>query len=382
MNILMINYEFPPLGGGGGVASYHIAKELAKTHEVDYLTTAFKGLPKFEVVDGINIYRVPVLGRKELSTATLLSMVSFFPSSLAKGIKLCKLNHYDVINAHFVIPSGPTGIILSKIFKIPIVMSIIGGDIYDPSKKTSPHKHIILRKIITWLLNKSNEITAISHDTKQNANEYYSPLKEITVISLGFVIPEFEKTTRNELGLSENDVILISVGRLVKRKGYEYAIQAVSKLHHKNVKYLIIGDGPEENDLKSLAKSLEVEDKIDFLGFVSEDKKFQYLSVSDIYVLSSLHEGFGICLLEAMYCGLPIISTDNGGQTDFLITRENALMVPIEDSEAIANQIVNLMNDKILRYNMSKNNTKDIKKYYIENVASKYESVFESVMSQ
>jgi len=377
MKILMINYEFPPLGGGGGVASYHIAKELAKTHEVDYLTTAFKGLPKFEVVDGINIYRVPVLGRKELSTATLLSMLSFFPSSLVKGFKLCKLNHYDVINAHFVIPSGPSGAILSRLFNVPVVMSVHGGDIYDPSKKWSPHKHFFLRKIITWLLDGSDKIIAQSNNTKNNANKYYHSNKKITVIPLGFVIPEFKKTTRKELNLSDDDIILISVGRLIKRKGYEYAIQAASKLHHKNLKYLIIGDGPEEENLKNLANRLGVEDKVEFLGFVSEEKKFRYLSISDIYVLSSLHEGFGICLLEAMYCGLPIVSTNNGGQTDFLVEGENALMVPIEDSEAIADKILEMLKNKDLRGKMIENNIKDIRKYDIENVAMKYEKLFE-----
>jgi len=382
MKILMVNYEFPPLGGGGGVACYHIARELAKTHSVDYLTTAHKGLPKFEVVDGINVYRVPVLGRKELSTATLLSMFTFFPSSLAKGIQLCKSNQYDVINTHFVIPSGPTGIFLSKLFKLPIVMSIHGGDIHDPSKKSSPHKHFLLRKIISLLLSHSDDIIAQSNNTKNNANKYYSPDKEISVIPLGFVVPEFAKTTRNELVLSDDDIILISVGRLVKRKGYEYAIRAISKLSNENIKYLIIGDGPEEENLKKLIRNLGLDEKVKFLGFVSEEKKFQYLSISDIYVLSSLHEGFGICLLEAMYCGLPIVSTNNGGQTDFLVDGENALMVPIEDGEALAGQIERLIDDKQSRLRMIKNNKTDIARFYIGNIAVKYERIFEGVLER
>ena len=80
MRILIINYEFPPLGGGGGVASYQIAKGLvARGHEVDVLTTGRRGLPSNEVVDGIGVYRVSVIGRTEFATATLLSMLSFLP---------------------------------------------------------------------------------------------------------------------------------------------------------------------------------------------------------------------------------------------------------------------------------------------------------------
>ncbi len=381
MRILILNYEFPPLGGGGGVACYQIAKELAKNHQVDYLTTAFKGSPKFEVIEGINVHRVAVFGRKKLSTATFLSMLTFFPASLMKGIELHKTKQYDIINAHFVIPSGPSGMVLSKLFKIPLVMSIHGGDIYDPSKKWSPHRHFVLRRIITWLLNKSDKVTAQSNNTKYNANKYYPINKEITVIPLGFPVPAFKKTTRKELNLSEEEIILISVGRLVKRKGYEYAIQAVSKLPHQYLKYLIIGDGPEEKNLKDLAKRLGAEDKVKFLGFVTEEKKFQFLSVSDIYVLSSLHEGFGICLLEAMYCGLPIVSTDNGGQIDFLVDRKNALIVPIKNNTILLKQITELIETKSLASQMGKNNKDDIKKFYIEKIVNKYEENFQNVLT-
>jgi len=125
MRILMLNYELPPLGGGGGVACYQLARELSKTHQVDYITTAFKGLPKFEVVDGINVYHVPVLGRKELSTATFISLLTFFPSSFLKGINLCRKNNYSLIWTWFVIPSGITSILISKLFHVPHFLTII-----------------------------------------------------------------------------------------------------------------------------------------------------------------------------------------------------------------------------------------------------------------
>ena len=380
MRVLMINYEFPPLGGGGGVACYQIAKELAKNHDVDYLTTGFRGLPKFEVLDGIHVYRTSVLGRKKLSTATFLSMLTFFPSSLLMGIKLCRKNKYDVINAHFVVPSGPTGIALSKIFGIPIIISVHGGDIYDPSKKWSPHRHFLFRKVIKWLLNKSDNITAQSNNTKSNTINYYKFNKQITIIPLGFTKPKFKEAKRKELGFSEKDNLLISVGRLIKRKAYEDAIQAISKLPYQNIKYLIIGDGPEEYNLRNLAKELKVDEKVKFLGFVPEEKKFQYLTVSDIYILSSIHEGFGICFLEAMHCGLPIVATNNGGQTDFLVDEQNALLVPIKDSDALAEKIVELIENKEKRLEMSSTNRKDIQNFYIEKITKQYVNVYKDVI--
>ena len=376
MRLLVINYEFPPLGGGGGIACYHIARKLAKNHHVDYLTTGFRGLQKFEVVDEINIHRVPVLGRKELSTATFLSMLTFFPSSLLEGIKLCRRHEYNLIWTWFVIPSGVTSVLLSKLFSVPHILTIIGGDVYDPSKRWSPHKFSPIRKIVNWIMNNSKIITSISTDTKRRALQYYKTNTAIKPVPLGFVKPDFKKVIRRDLGLSDEDIILISVGRLIKRKAYEYAIQAVSKLPYQNIKYLIIGDGPEEDSLRELAKELKVDEKVEFLGFVSEEKKYQYLSCSDIYILSSLHEGFGICLLEAMHSGLPIIATNNGGQTDFLEEWENALLVPIKDSEILAEKIIELIENKNLREEIAENNKKDIKKFYIEDTAKEYEKLF------
>src|SRR4030042_5821734 len=108
MRILMINYEFPPLGGGGGVASYEIAKALAaRDHEVDVLTTKRRGLPSKEVVDGLSVYRAPVVGRGRLATASILSMLSFLPSGIATGYRAPGRGEDDVLNTHFAIPSGP-----------------------------------------------------------------------------------------------------------------------------------------------------------------------------------------------------------------------------------------------------------------------------------
>lgn len=382
LHILVINYEFPPLGGGGGVACYHIARELAKNYQVDYLTTGFKGLPKFEVIDGINIHRVSVLGREELSTATFLSMLTFVPSSLLAGIKLCRRNEYNLIWTLFVIPSGVTSVLLSKLFSVPHILTIIGGDVYDPSKRWSPHKFFLLRKIVNLIMNNSKIITSISTDTKKRALQYYKTNIAIKPVPLGFVKPDFKKVIKRELGLSDEDIILISVGRLIKRKGYEYAIQAVSQLPYQNIKYLIIGDGPEEENLRKLVKELKADKKVEFLGFVSEEKKFQYLSVSDIYILSSLHEGFGICLLEAMHCGLPIVATNNGGQVDFLVDGRNALLVPIKDSNALAEKIIALVEDKVIRLEISSTNRKDIQNFYIEKIAQKYMNIYEEVAAE
>ncbi len=380
MKILILNYEFPPLGGGGGIACFHLARELAKKDQIDWLTMGFKRWPKYELVEGIHVSRALVFGRRDLSSGTYLSMLLFLIPGLIKGLNLCRKKEYDLIWSWFAIPSGIVGVIISKIFYIPHVLTIIGGDIYDPSKKWSPHKVWIMRKINEIVINNSKIITSISNDVKEKALCYYRVGVPIEVIPLGFVKPTFNIVKKEELTPSGEDIHLISIGRLVKRKGYEYAVKAMSKLASRNVNYLIIGDGPEKESLEKLIDGLGLVQRVKLLGFVSEEEKYQYLSNSDIYILSSLHEGFGICLLEAMYCGLAIVSTEKGGQTDFLNNGRNAFLVPIKDDKSLAEKIDELVENEEKRLELSGINKEDVKKYYIEKIVQLYEETFKDTI--
>ena len=102
MNILIVNFEYPPLGGGGGVATRQFSEELAKRHTIHILTTGFKGLASYEVANKVVIHRVPVWGRSSLPTASLLSMISFVLSAFWFGVGICGREKFDVINAQFV----------------------------------------------------------------------------------------------------------------------------------------------------------------------------------------------------------------------------------------------------------------------------------------
>jgi glycosyltransferase involved in cell wall biosynthesis len=337
--VLIVNYEFPPIGGGGGVSALVLAKGfIEQGYEVDYLTSWYTGLKKFEVVEGINVHRIKVLGRTGLQTATMISLLTYPIAGLIPGIRLCLTRKYSFINTHFVVPSGPLGFALALLFRLPHLLSIHGGDIYDPSKKASPHRHWYFRAAVRYLMNAADEVIAQSSNTKENAVRLYGIARPIRIIPLAYEPFPFTPASRSELGLSEGKRYLIGIGRLVARKDFSTFIRALALLPE-DVAGCLVGDGPERESLERLASELAVSGRLQFVGAVSEEKKFQYLSNADVYVLSSLHEGFGIVLQEAMQVGLPIVATDNGGQIDLVNDGVNGYLVPVGDPSALAEAV-------------------------------------------
>ena len=373
MNILLINFEYPPLGGGGGVMTAQIAEELAKRHTVHVITTAFANTKHYEFIHGVHIHRVSVLGRTTIPTATFISLITFAPASLALGLSLTRKHAFDIINAHFVIPSGVPALMLAMIRKIPLVVTLVGGDIYDPSKGISPHRHGIFRSTIRTILRHANAITAISQDTKQRAIELHSVSQDITVIPIGLVPYPCNAIPREALGLTDTDFLCVSIGRLVPRKGYETLLDAWRNIP--NAHLLIIGDGPLRRSLQSLIDTYQLSNRVRLVGFISEQEKQGMLRTANLYVSAAQHEGFGIVFLEAMDAGLPIVAANDGGQKDFLEHGKNALLVPPHDTKKITSAVLQIMENPDLRTTIQEHNKEDVRGYYIDKTAGLLEDV-------
>lgn len=380
MRILLCNYEYPPLGGGGGVISAQLAEELANRHEITVLTSKASGLADTSEINGVAIIRVPVLFRHEKAVASFASMLSYLPAGLRTGKRLLRRAPFDIVNTHFVLPTGPVGHGLAREAHVPNVLSVHGGDLYDPSKWTSPHRHAPLRWWIRNLLRHADAVVAQSSNTVRNIKEYYAPEIACLQIPLGIKRPRSGTASRREYGFNDSDVLLVTVGRLVARKAVDQLISVIEALKAEPVRLLIIGEGPQEAAIRERVRQLHVAHKVCFLGHVEEQQKFRILRMSDIFVSTSQHEGFGLVFLEAMACGLPIVCYDEGGQTDFLKPGKTGYVSPLNSVEAFVSSCSALIKDQEARRRMGRENLRLVEDLFIDRCARRYEEVFEQAL--
>jgi glycosyltransferase involved in cell wall biosynthesis len=379
MRILFCNYEYPPLGGGGGVVNALLAEELAKGHEVTVLTSRPTGYPAERVENGVRVVRVPVFSKRGKAVASMYSMLWYLPSGMRVGRKLVRAERFDVINTHFALPTGPVGHHLARYGGLPNVLSVHGGDLYDPSKATSPHRHAPLRAWVRHLVRSADRVVGQSANTLENLHRYYDPDIPALCIPLGIRRPPEGAADRAAYGCGADEVVLVTVGRLIARKAIDQLIGAVAEMRDLPVRLLVIGEGPLEGDLKAQAERLGVGDRVRFTGYVEEAEKSRILAMCDLYASTSLHEGFGLVFLEGMAAGLPVVCYDHGGQRDFLEDGRTGHLVPLGNTARFAEACRELVRDAGRRKEMGEACRARVEDYFIDRCAERYLAVFAEV---
>ncbi len=229
-------------------------------------------------------------------------------------------------------------------------------------------------KLHTWLVNHgiAQSLVAVSARIQQQAILEGVDADRITVIKNGIFPLSLEGVNkpgfRKEAGLNENDLFLVSVGRLVYQKAHEILIQAMPAVlkEHPNLKLGICGDGVLRSQLESQILKLDISDSVKLLGKL--DNVTGFLAVADIFVLPSRWEGLPIALLEAMSAGLPVVATKVEGVDEVVKDGEHGLLVSVEDVGELANAILRLLENAQLRLRMGAASQAHILEYYTENI--------------
>ena len=297
MKLLCLNYEYPPLGGGGAVVSKGLAEELVKAgHEVDLVTSGMKSLPEREIIGGVAIRRVWCVRRHRHYTTTAELLTQVYPS-LRKALALIRTNRYDLIHTHFIYPTGLVSYLLHKITGLPYVITVHGSDVpgYNPDRFQLAHK--LSHRLWVAIVSNSAGLICPSNHIKTLVRLYSD--HRATIIPNGI-------TVKTPLDVEKRNQILV-VSRLFKRKGVQFLLKALRDMDT-DWKVLIAGDGPYLTKLKSLAKAARP--NIEFLGHVQGTRLQELYDASKIFVFPSLRENFPVVLLEAMEAGCAIIASD------------------------------------------------------------------------
>lgn len=172
----------------------------------------------------------------------------------------------------------------------------------------------------------------------------------------------------------------MTVGRLVKRKGIDQLLKALTQPGCLEVHLVIVGDGPERQPLMELSHQLGLEARVMFAGRVEETRKWQILDCADAYLSATVHEGFGLVYLEAMTVGLPVVTFDYGGQVDFLRDGETGYLVPAGDTNGLASAIARVAAHPDEAARMGATNLSRAPRHHISTCAGEYEALFQRLI--
>lgn len=378
MKILLVNYEYPPLGGGGGVLTRTLAVELARRHAVTVLTSRAGGLPADSFEDGVHVVRVPVLGRRDVAKASMSSLLTFVPAARRAGAKLVAGASFDVVHSFFAVPTGPAAAVIARRATTAHVLTVIGADIFDPTR-LSPDRFPPLGTLVRRVVRDADEVTAISGDIAARARTL-TGREDIAIVSCAVEAPTPPAPDRAGLGWSAGEVVVLTIGRLVPRKGLDTLIRAVGEAGPP-IRLEVVGDGPERAALEELARTA-APGRVTFAGSVDATGKSIRLASADAFSLVSAHEGFGLVYLEAMHAGLPVVAGNLGGQTDFLHDGEDALLVPPGDVAALATALRRLAGDDGLRTALSAKARAVAGHYTPERMAAEYLAIYEKAATR
>ena len=289
-------------------------------------------------------------------------------------------------NIDYIHCNTPTGGILGRLAgkkcKVKkIIYQAHGFHFY----KGAPKKNWLLYyPIEKWLARYTDAVITINKEDFEFAKKkfklrnhgkvYYVPGVGIDVAQYNLTENDRENK-RRELGLSENDVALISMGDLIDRKNYDTAIRAVAEASEPALQYFICGKGPEEERLKALADNLGIAKQVHFLGFRSDIKEL--LNAADVFLFTTKQEGLPRSMMEAMASGLPCIASRIRGNTDLLDGTGGGFLCEPTDVSAYAEKLKLLASDKILRKTMGRNNLITIQKFSIETVNEEIRKIYE-----
>ena len=380
MKVLLLNYEFPPAGGGAGYATKNIARCLRGMGiEAEVLTARINGENDVEDVDGVPVHRV-ASWRHGLHDCGLRGAYTYVMAAALKRRKLHAQNRYDLEHFFFSLPTGLLSLLPGSRRPVPTVVSIRGSDVpgYDPFNRKVEIIHSLMKPVTRRIWKKAGKVVSLSEALAVIARNT-SPDIDFGVIPNGVDEVRFSPPEKRE---EAPRFRLVTVARLLERKGIQVIIEACAQPEILPVEVTIVGTGPYEETLREQADAMSINDRVRFAGYVSNDDLPGLYRRMDAFILPSETESFGLVFTEAMSCELPILASNVGGIPETVRHGVDGLLCPPGRPELLRANIEAMIENRDARIGMGKSGRRRIFDHYTwHKVAQRYLDTYMSVLN-
>ena len=366
--ILVVSRTFLPKEGG--IEEYVYNRCLQDPHQIILLTASIPGDAEFDREQPFPIYRwnVPSFLRQG-AIGGILRQLLYMVHSIIFALKLYDRYHYDAIEwGHGY--DFPALLILSYLLPVRCFMYLHGNDLLCPQRNP------LFKVCFRWLLNRVDGVICNSAFTCDYLRAHFQFNAATTYVINPAVRPskfggaksidqtnELRTSIRQRYQIPDDAIVIVSVGRLVRRKGFDRVIQQIPLLLSQgvNVHYIIGGRGAMETELRTLAERLGVSECVHFAGYIPDSEMAGYYAACDLFAMLTFFsdseasiEGFGIVYLEAAYFGKPVLATRIGGVVDAVHHNQTGILVEPDSEEEITQALIQLCTDRVLRERLGK----------------------------
>ncbi|MFQ5446188.1 MAG: N-acetyl-alpha-D-glucosaminyl L-malate synthase BshA [Saprospiraceae bacterium] len=367
---------YPRFGGSGVVATELGLGLAAKGHEVHFITYRRPArLSSFHE----NIYYHEVSGEDY----PLFEYPPYDTALTSKLVDVVKHEDLDLMHVHYAIPHATVAYMAKKILLqegryVPVVTTLHGTDI------TLVGSNPAFKPVVEFSINKSDGVTAVSEYLKKSTLDQFDVESDIRVIYNFVDFERFKKVDKDHFkkAIAPNgERLLAHISNFRKVKRVEDVIRIFEKVYEKiPSKLLLIGDGPERRHAEDLCREIGLCHEVRFLG--KQGAVEELLAISDLFIIPSESESFGLSALEAMACEVPVISSNAGGLPEVNIHGETGFITPIGDTAAMAQHAISILSNEEILQKFRKNAFRQAKRFDIRHILPQYESYYEEVIEK
>ncbi len=365
-----------PVYGGSGVVATELGKALAaRGHNIHFIAYSLP-FRLAHVAENISFHEVNV------NTYPLFEYPNYSLNLTSKMVDVVKYEQLDLLHVHYAIPHATSAVLARQIlasegFRIPVVTTLHGTDITIVGRDPS------FQPVVNYSINESDGVTAVSDYLRRETYERFDIRSEIEVIPNFVDTNRFRRLDKDHFkrALCPNgEKLLIHVSNFRPVKNAAQVVEVFHRLRSekKNVKLLLVGDGPDRTTAERLARDLGVFDDVRFLG--KQEPIEELLSIADIFVMPSGSETFGLAALEAMSCSIPVVASNIGGLPELIEDGDSGFLCPLDDIDCFTDRVRLMLDDEALHARMMAAARRTaVEKFDLDRIVPHYEEYYERV---